>query len=101
MTQKEPQDWEKLIIEFAEKIVIEYANLSGRDDLRPYVRQAAIKIIPLLLSSQRQQFLEIAEEAVNESGCVSRITKCSCISHDDLDSWREEAIEALKEKMKL
>lgn len=46
--------------EVAEKIVIEYARLSGRDsEYRSFVRQAALKILPSALQ-------EIALEAYKE-----------------------------------
>ena len=44
--------YEGMVVEAAERIVIEYANLSGREsENRAYVRQAALKVLREILTS--------------------------------------------------
>lgn len=65
---KDTRTWEKddsLITEIAERIVIEYANLSGREsENRSYVREASRNVLPYFLDQARKDERERIKEFI-------------------------------------
>lgn len=74
---------EQQAVEYAERIVIEYANISGREsENRTFVREAAFRILPDLISLVREEALRSVKEKawssrrnVDNDGCDDRDTK--------------------------
>lgn len=97
---------QKEVTEYAEHIVIEYANISGREtDNRAYVREAALKVLPLLIAQVRTQTLKEAEEAVGGyahrvlvafDGVVPFVTFGDDKEKDRMNCYQQGSIDAIK-----
>ena len=93
-----PHNPEGSVIETAERIVIDYANFSGRESAhRAEFREAVIKNLRSLLLSQQEQLAQVAEEkekAEYERGRVEQYE----LMKADMTSYIEQKIQAIEKK---
>ena len=89
---------EKNVIGFAEKIVIEYANASGRADYRPFVREACYKILPELLLFQLKEVERVVDSLKKDE---SKDTHENNLPPLDLVRMYNQALSDIKEGLRV